>query len=373
MAKRRANGEGSVRKRTDGRWEGRIIIGHKESGKPIYKSVFAKTQKELISKMRTLLDEYRGVEITAERDLTLSEWLDRWIAEYAEPSLRRSTVGSYRSIIRIYLVPVFGKTPLRKVTTQMIQTMYNSLQSENGLANETVRGIHMVLREALEAAVHAHLLPRNPANGTVLPRKETAPKTILNNEQLERFLAAIRKEPSWYDFFYTEITTGLRRGEICALRWEDYDPSTGELRVRRSLSSVPGGFEIGETKTETGTRTVLLPQSTKRLLSARQKSVSSAWIFPNPLHPDRPLSPSTVYCKLKAILKKTGLPDLRFHDLRHTFATHALQSGVDAKTLSGILGHTNASFTLDTYTHVTTDMQQGAAQIVGDFLQEVLP
>ena len=131
-------------------------------------------------------------------------------------------------------------------------------------------------------------------------------------------------------------------------------------------------MEEGKTKTYAGTRTILLPSSTAQLLRERKKSALTDWIFPDPICPEKPVSPGSAYRRLKGLLEEAGLPDLRFHDLRHTFATHALASGVDAKTLSGILGHTKASFTLDTYTHVTGDMHRNAAEIVGDFMTELL-
>ncbi len=121
-----------------------------------------------------------------------------------------------------------------------------------------------------------------------------------------------------------------------------------------------------------GTRKIVLPPSTAQLLRERKKTAPTEWIFPNPFDPEQPIAPGTAYNRLKALLKETGLPDIRFHDLRHTFATHALSSGVDAKTLAGILGHTKASFTLDTYTHTTGDMQKRAAEIVGGFLTDYL-
>ncbi|MBO5907137.1 MAG: site-specific integrase, partial [Clostridia bacterium] len=129
--------------------------------------------------------------------------------------------------------------------------------------------------------------------------------------------------------------------------------------------------EIGETKTETGKRIIYLPESTVNILKDRKKQSLTEWIFPNPYRPEDPMLPNSAYHKLKKILKSAGLPSIRFHDLRHTFATHALTSGVDAKTLSKILGHTNASFTLDTYTHVTSDMQERAANIVGSFTESL--
>ncbi len=189
---------------------------------------------------------------------------------------------------------------------------------------------------------------------------------------IESLMEELKKDEVWHDFFCTELTTGLRRGEICALRWEDFDEESCKLSVRRSVRKLHGVYEFSEPKTNAGRRSIRLPQSTAELLTARKRSAVGEWIFPNPIRPEEPMNPDSAYTRMKVILEKAGLPPIRFHDLRHTFATHALASGVDAKTLSGILGHTNASFTLDTYTHVTTDMQKNAASIVGGFMEELL-
>jgi len=127
-----------------------------------------------------------------------------------------------------------------------------------------------------------------------------------------------------------------------------------------------------DTKTYAGTRKIVLPPSTAELLKERKRKSFSPWIFHDPLRPEAPMNPDSAYRQLKKFLSEAGLPNIRFHDLRHTFSTHALSSGVDAKTLSGILGHSRASFTLDTYTHVTGDMQKRASEVVGDFLTELL-
>ena len=196
---------------------------------------------------------------------------------------------------------------------------------------------------------------------------------VLTEAQLDTFMTAIEKDEFWHDFFYTAVTTGLRRGEICALRWEDFDTKQETLHVRHTLHKEKGKpLTTGDTKTYAGTRKIVLPPSTAQLLRERKKTAPTEWIFPNPFDPEHPIAPGTAYNRLKALLKETGLPDIRFHDLRHTFATHALSSGVDAKTLAGILGHTKASFTLDTYTHTTGDMQKRAAEIVGGFLTDYL-
>ena len=155
--------------------------------------------------------------------------------------------------------------------------------------------------------------------------------------------------------------------------WLDFDEAHGTLSIRRTVHAQKSGrLTTGETKTGTGKRTITLPPSTARLLAERKSKSYSEWIFPDPLRPERPTNPGSAYIRMKTLLKRAGLPSLRFHDLRHTFATHALAGGVDAKTLSGILGHTQASFTLDTYTHVTGDMQKRASEIVGDFMTELL-
>ena len=382
MAGKRPDGEGTVRKRKDGRWEGRIVIGHKENGTPIYKSVFAKTQKELMPKLHSAIDCYRGADLSEEGNMTLREWTERWLTTYAEPTLRPSTLRGYHSDVRRHIIPALGSKMLRSVTQRDVQKFYNALRSktyrsgktgkEKPLSDATVRGVHMLLHEIMEAAVRSRLIAQNPTDGTVIPRLNRMPMKILNEEQLDRFMTAIRNEPLWYDFFYTEITTGLRRGEICGLQWRDLDEVNGTLTVRRSIRTAQGGTpEVGETKTEKGTRMILLPASTLHVLKERHKTALTEWIFPNMLEPEKPVSPTAAYQRLKIILKNAELPDIRFHDLRHTFATHAMRSGVDAKTLSGILGHTNASFTLDTYTHVTTEMQKNASVIVGNFMEEI--
>ena len=199
------------------------------------------------------------------------------------------------------------------------------------------------------------------------------PMKILNDEQLDTFLSAVEQDPIWKDFFYTELTTGLRLGEICGLMWSDFDARKGTLNINRTLHKEQGGRLVtGDTKTYAGTRKIVLPSTTAELLLNRKKHSYSVWIFPNPLKPEMPMNPSAAYRQMKAILTENSLPGLRFHDLRHTFATHALANGVDAKTLSGILGHTKASFTVDTYTHTTTDMHKKAAEIVGGFLTDYL-
>ena len=382
MAKRRPSGDGMVRKREDGRWEGRIVIGHKENGDPIFRYIYADTQKELTAKLRQNITAYQGVDLTEECRMTLSEWLDRWL-EQMVAILRPSTLEHYRSDMEHHVKPYLGQKKLTQITPADLRKLYDTLKQQGrvhprpgqslGLSTTTVHGIHTALHHALKSAVDQRLLPHNPADHVEPPKVVHKSMTILNEEQLDTFLAAVEQAPIWKDFFYTELTTGLRLGEICGLMWSDFDLRKGTLSVNRTIHKEKGGRLVtGDTKTYAGTRKIVLPGSTAERLRNRKKCSYSVWIFPNPLRPEAPMNPSTAYHQLKKLLEENGLPGLRFHDLRHTFATHALANGVDAKTLSGILGHTKASFTVDTYTHTTTDMHRKAAEIVGGFLTDYL-
>ena len=383
MSKRRPSGDGMVRKREDGRWEGRIVVGHKNNGEPIYRYVLAKTQSELTQKLHDKIEMYRDANLSEDCNITLGEWLDKWISEFMIFTVREGTLSAYKSLIEHQIRPYLGNRPLSTITTNEIQKFYNAIKKngrvhadrEHGteLADSMVRKIHMLLHESLDTAMRQRLIVNNPTNGTTIPKNNYPAKQILNDEQLEKFMEVIKSDERWYDFFYTELTTGLRRGEICGLRWEDFDEQNGRLKIRRSVGRIKNGvLPIGETKTETGMREILLPPSTTELLIKRKENAVGNWIFPNFYCPEEPLNPQSAYTHLKVLLKKAELPLIRFHDLRHTFATHVIAGGVDAKTLSGILGHTNASFTLDTYTHVTTDMQKNAAKIVGNFMDDII-
>ena len=382
MGKRRPSGDGMVRKREDGRWEGRIVVGHKENGASIFRYIYADSQKELTVKLRQNINAYQGVNLTEESSMTLSQWLDKWLEEYIKGTIRESTLEGYRRDIMNHVIPYLGEKQLRKITGADLRSLYQTLlergrmkggNHEAGLSPTTVHSIHNIIHHALRTATENGLLPANPADGVTPPKIVRGTKSIFNQEQLDTFKAAVKQDWIWRDFFLTELTIGLRRGELCGLKWSDFDEEAGTLNICRTIHARKGGgVEEGITKTYAGTRTILLPSSTAQLLRERKKSALTEWIFPNPLCPEQPVSPGSAYRRLKGILEEAGLPDLRFHDLRHTFATHALASGVDAKTLSGILGHTKASFTLDTYTHVTGDMHRNAAEIVGDFMTELL-
>ena len=274
----------------------------------------------------------------------------------------------YEGTVAKHIKPYLGEKIISQVTGKDIQKMYNILayhgnqNKGEGLASGAVRGIHAMFHEAMDAAQQASLIPRNPTEDIDAPKFNYKSKKVLTDEQLEKFMETIQRDSIWYNFFYTELTTGLRRGEICGLKWEDFDEAHSTLKVRRTIHEEKGGkLTAWDTETAAGTHTIHLSPSTAALLRERKKTTLTEWIFPHPWKPEQPTRPSAAYERMKILLKETGFPDLRFHDLCHTFATNALAHGMDIKTLSTILGHISSATTLNTYSHVTDEMRQRAA------------
>lgn len=370
MSKRRPNGEGMVRK-IGKRWEGRIVVGHKTDGSPIFRYTYGKTQKELLNKMHQKMSEYHGVELNESSNMSLSEWLDLWLEKYMRSTVRESTFEGYLRIANNYLKPYLGDKKIAFITADDIQKMYVKLKKEGRkhknpksgteLSDSTVVRIHMMLHKAMDDAVKEHLVPKNPTHGTIPPKRNKPQIRILNDEQLEKFMTVIENDEIWCDFFYTELTTGLRRGEICGIKWEDFNEDEGSINIKRTVNVNKGTVTEGEPKTGKGIRKIYLPQSTVDKLKKKKTLSHSEWMFENPLNPSVPLAPNSAYNRMRVLLKNAGLPIIMFHDLRHTFATTALANGMDVKTLSAIIGHVSAKTTLDIYLHSTDTMQRQAA------------
>ena len=333
MAKRRPAGDGMVRRRDDGRWEGRIVIGHRENGEPLFRHVYAKTQKALLDKLHQNIECYRDVELTEDSRMTLGEWLDRWLAEYKAGTVRSGTLEGYRRYIEYYIKPQLGDKQISLISQQDIQRMYRRLKTEgrihehpemgHQLSDSMVRHIHSTLHAALKDAVQAHVIPRNPTEGTTAPKPNYKPKRILTRAELDDFLTVVEQDEVWRDFFQTELMTGLRRGEICGLQWSDFDGNTGTLKVCRTLHSQrKGEYTVGETKTNQGMRTIILPHSVTEILRRRKADAISQWIFPDPVKPEDPIDPNAAYRHMKTLLQRAGLPSIRFHDLRHPYVKH---------------------------------------------------
>ena len=370
MGRKRKNGEGTVRLRKDGRWEGRIVIGYDENGLPKTKNVLAKTKGECIEKLKTLKSTITpDTPIKLKADMPFGEWLDHWYETYCKPNARPATQRTYEGYIRLYLHPRLGSIPLNKVTTSDIQQMCTWMMTEarvdqkngeGGLSDSQVINCYSLCDRVLEKAVAEKLIVRNPAKGCKLPPNRPNEMKVLSREDMQKVLIQA-KEENYYELFLLEFATGLRLGELMALQWDDVDLVTGELRINKQVNLVGSKLVISEPKTKAAVRTLILPPSVRKVLAEYKTRVNSRWLFPTPKKDDLPIIPSAVSRRLHTLLEHAGCEQVRFHDLRHTFATIALAHGMDIKTLSTILGHVSSATTLNTYSHVTDEMRQRAA------------
>ena len=379
MPKRRANGEGNIRKRKDGRWEGRYTAGRDpETGKAIIKNVLGKTQVEVKEKLKKAIEESGSIDYGRAKSYTVGSWLEVWLENYAKIKLRPSTFKTSQGFLKNHIKPNIGDIPLSELTALDLQKFYKHLldagrvdrieakSKPKGLSPKTVRNIHQMIGSAYNLAVEQKLVTRNPTQGCALPKIEHQEMKTLTAEQLGAFFQEAR-DSGVYELYYLDLATGLRRGELLGLRWTDIDFQRGTLKIQRAISRQNGEVTVAPLKTKNAYRSLPLSADAISVLKMQRCKVgSSEWVFPSPT--DGPMSPDSVLHRLQRVLKRAGLPRIRFHDLRHTFATLALQNGVDVKTVSSMLGHYSAGFTLDTYAHVTTDAQRKAAQTMGDLL-----
>jgi integrase len=277
--------------------------------------------------------------------------------------------------------PYVGAVPLTKLSSLDLQKFYNKLKTSGriqtnhalpnpGLSSKTVRSVHTLLHSCLDQAVREKFISSNPADGCSPPPKEKSEMKILPPEQIGRFLQEADKA-GYLAMFYLELTSGLRRGELLALLWSDVDAANRTVSVSKQVIRVNGVLKILPPKTKNAVRKIVVPQQTIDLLLAEhERHPDNQLLFPSP-KTEGHLDPPAVARKLKTLLARAGIDEIRFHDLRHTFATVSLQSGVNVKALSHNLGHYSAGFTLDTYTHVTTQMQADAAEKIGGFMAKI--
>ncbi len=372
MAKRRSNrGNGSIHLRKDGRWEGRYVIGYDEKGLPKTKNVLAKTKRECEQKLKELRASLKGAEPERPKaDVTFGAWLDHWYQNDCKPAIRPKTQADYENRIYQHIIPELGHIPLAKLAPGDLQQFYIRLKQGGrllrrseygpGLSDRMVKSCHVTCRVALDKAVAQGLILKNPANLCKAPATHPKEMQVLTQEEMQRLLIQA-KENGCFELLLLELSTGLRRGELLALQWDDLDLATGELRIERQVQRVKGELTVTQPKTKASSRSIILPAPTLDVLKSYRQNVDSRWIFPSPRKKDSPLDPAAVRKKLAAVLERAGCKHVRFHDLRHTFATNALERGMDIKTLSAIIGHVSSATTLNVYAHVTDEMRQSAA------------
>ena len=362
MARKRKNGEGTVRLRKDGRWEGRVVIGYDEKNLPKTKNVLAKTKSECVEKLKQLQEQYAPPKSDKIKpEMPFGDWIDFWYQNYSKSKLRATTRAGYENRIYLHIIPELGDIPLNQLTQNDLQQFYARLKKSGrllhtahygkGLSDRMVRACHMNCRSALEKAVQEGLIRVNPAVGCKLPPKKAREMQVLTREEIQRFLIQAKAE-GYFELFLLELTTGLRRGELLALQWDDLNFENGELKITKQVyRTKENGLLISQPKTKSSIRTVSLPPPLLTILKEYRESVNSRWMFPSPVKEDSPLDPAYIRTRLHLILEHAQCKQIRFHDLRHTFATIALGNGMDVKTLSAMLGHVSAATTLDIYTH----------------------
>lgn len=377
MAKR-GNGEGSIYRRKDGRWTAEISL---EGGKS--KFIYGKTRKEVQEKLKTALyEQQQGMLVTGPQQ-KVGQFLSHWVENVHKQSVRSRTYERYEEIVRLHLVPEIGHHQIQKLAPQHLQALYKK-KLDDGLSATTVISFHNLLHKALETAVRWNLIARNPCDLVSPPRRKRYEIQPLSMPQIRQFLAAIRGHRQ-EALFLLALATGMRRGELLALKWQDLDLEKGSLQVRRILTRIPTklpgkGFEEAEPKTDRGRRSIVLPYFVVDALKQRRIQQLEAKLKAGPgwqdhdyvfctsigthLNPDR-----DVLVVLKLFLDKAGLPHIRFHDLRHSSATMLLGMKVHPKIVQEILGHSQIAITMDIYSHVLPTMQEEAMNKVNEAFQ----
>ncbi len=374
MAGRRGNNEGSLTKRTDGRWEARITLVDGTR-----KSFYGKTRQEAAKRLSAAVhDQNVGLPIVGEKQ-TLAQYLSHWL-EVTVPTIKPRTYRLYEMLLRVHVVPTLGSTALSRLGPQQVQAFYAG-RLEVGLSSSSVRHIHNVLHRALDAALKLGLVQRNVTELIDPPRMRHHEMTVLSPAQVRTFLTTA-KEDRFYALYVLALTTGMRQGELLALKWQEIDLDGARLNVRATLQPVKGGgIVLAPPKTKQSRRSIALTsiavealRDHRRRQEIERAKLGEAWfdhglVFPNTI--GRPVEGINLLQRnFRPMLERAGLPRIRFHDLRHTAATLLLGKGINPKIVSEMLGHATVAITLDIYSHVMPHMQEQAAAAMDALLEE---
>jgi integrase len=337
------------------------------TGKRRQKRITARTKKEAEAKVAEIIQKSQAG-FTDAGKLTVRDFFAHWL-ETTAPTLRSVTQRRYRDLVRLHIVSVIGNVQLGKLAVADVQRLYTDRLQR--LSPTTVRYIHAVLHHALDDAVKWGLLLRNVADAAEPPKKARSEMRVWNGEQVARVLRAAADDPL-EALWRLAIYTGMRRGELLALKWSDLDLDSAALAVQRSLSrGQTSRLEEGEPKSQSGRRRIALSMSVIESLKRHRVrqlehrlAAGEAWndcgfVFAN--ETGGYIHPNTLHRRFHELVKRAGVPAIRFHDLRHTSATLLLAEGVHGKIVQERLGHANIAMTLDLYSHVTADMQRQAA------------
>lgn len=365
---------GSIRQRANGRWEARVTVGTDPgTGKPIRRSLYGDTQKEVRQKMTVILRELDSGTYQTPSKITVAEWLQEWMTTFCASKVKPLTFQSYTGIIKKHIAPALGAVELQAVKGTHVQRLYNTMTSA-GLSGKTVKNVSAVLHKAFSVALKQGLIAVNPCDGAELPKAQRPEIKPLTDEEIPLFLAAIDGSPM-RNAYALCLFAGLREGECLGLSWGQVDFERGRITVSQQLQreKVKGGRHYIAPSTKSGKpRTIEPPPIAFEYLRAeRIKQAESrlragaAWSNPHNLvftdEAGANYALFTFYRRFKKIAAGIGRPDARPHDLRHTAATVAIASGADIKSVQDMLGHATASFTLNVYAHTSEQMMKDTA------------
>lgn len=403
MAKKNANGEGTIYERKDGRWEGTAYVLTSD-GTYKRRSVYGRTWDDAHEKLiRLKADSQNGVPVSVMKS-TVAEYLSYWLEHVSKPKVRRVTWANYESLVRNYIAPGLGKKKVARLTARDVRAFLTTVartcqccaQGKDTARPEskrrccalakccgkypshrTVRFLLVILRSALQHAVQEDDLPRNVARKVALSVGTSREIEPLSVEEGRKLLAAARGHQLWA-VYELAVRLGLRRGEVLGLSWRDVDLVEGVISIRRSLQRVSGELALRETKTRRSVRRLALPPECVRALRARRAqqradrlAAGEKWQASDLVFTTRngtPIEPRNLNRSFEALSKRAGIRQVRFHDLRHTCASLLHEQGADARTIMEVLGHSSIRVTMDVYTFVRLDTQRAALGRIGDAL-----
>lgn len=376
---KRGAGEGSIFKKqvrrasgkVDTYWVGELLTGRDAAGRRKVFRVYGKSRREVAEKLaKAQLDKGAGVLAEPSRE-TVGEFLSRWLQDSVKHSVRPRTFESYSLNVRRHLAPEIGHLALRKLTPGHVQRFYRK-KLEEGLSPRTVQYLHAILHRALEQALRWGLAPRNVADAVDAPKPARREMQALTPEQADRFLEATRTD-RLHALFALAVGCGLRQSELLGLAWSDVDLEAGRIQVQRQLQYLRRvGPVLSEPKSARGRRSIALPAFVVEALRQHRKqqlgerlALGPAWqnewnlVFVTQV--GTPIEATNLVRHFKGLLRRAGLPEIRFHDLRHSCASLLLAAGEHPKVVQELLGHSNISLTLDSYSHVLPTLQKQAA------------
>jgi len=365
MGNRRGRGEGGIYKTKEGTWRAQIQVDGERLGNTL------RTRKQAVEWIRNIKNEFeRGLSADG-ISLFYGKFLDEWLI-VKKQSVAEQTWSYYSQIIRDYIKPNLGYLKIREITSRKIQKFYNDMV-ENGVGLRTIEKTHTIIHASLNAAIKYGMIPSNPEKGTEYPKPKKKEMKFMNKDEVLRFLRISRENRDRnYALFYLAIVTGMRQGELLGLMWKDIDLENGIISVKQNLKRmIGGGLVLSKPKTESSLRSIRIGSDSievlreqKNRIENEEQEIKGLWIddgFVFPTKIGTAMDPSALVKKFKLSLKRAGLSEIRFHDLRHTSASLMLNNGVDIFVASKRLGHAKPSITLDVYGHLLSSAQNEVA------------